>query len=82
MTDLVVLFVRDQAELRARLPAAIRATSERGSLWIAWPKRASEIPSDLSQVVVRRLGMDADLVDFKVAAFDETWSGLRFTRRR
>jgi hypothetical protein len=53
-----------------------------GSLWIAWPKRASGISSDLTQTVVRRIGMDAGLVDFKVAALDETWSGapVRSTR--
>jgi hypothetical protein len=79
--DLVVLFVREQAELERRLPAAIRAVADGGSLWIAWPKRASGIQSDLTQPVVRRLGMDAGLVDFKVASLDETWSGLRFVRR-
>jgi hypothetical protein len=79
--DLVVLFVREQAELERRLPAAIRSIADGGSLWIAWPKRASGTSSDLTQVVVRRLGMDAGLVDYKVASFDETWSGLRFARR-
>jgi CheY-like chemotaxis protein len=80
--DFVVLFVREQAELERRLPAAIRSITDGGSLWIAWPKRASGISSDLTQVVVRRLGMDAGPVDYKVASFDETWSGLRFARRR
>lgn len=79
--DLVVVFVRTQSELERRLSAAIRAIAGGGSLWIAWPKRASGTSSDLTQAVVRRLGMDAGLVDFKVASFDETWSGLRFVRR-
>jgi hypothetical protein len=80
--DLVILFVFEQAELERCLPGAIRSIADGGSLWIAWPKRASGVSSDLTQVVVRRVGMDAGLVDFKVASFDETWSGLRFARRR
>lgn len=56
--------------------------AERGGLWIAWPKKASGVRSDLSQTIVRKVGLDAGLVDFKVCSIDKTWSGLRFTRRR
>lgn len=56
--------------------------AEKGGLWIIWPKKASGIASDLSQTVVRETGLAAGLVDFKVAAIDATWSGLRFTQRR
>ena len=54
---------------------------EGGGLWICWPKKTSPLASDLGQPEVRKAGLDAGLVDFKICAVDETWSGLRFTRR-
>ena len=51
-------------------------------LWIAWPKKSSAMESDLSQQIVREAGLAAGLVDFKICAIDETWSGLKFTRRK
>jgi hypothetical protein len=53
-----------------------------GRLWILWPKKASGVVSDLSQSEVRRAGLEAGLVDFKICAVDATWSGLCFTRRK
>ena len=53
-----------------------------GGLWIVWPKKASGMSSDLTQNIVRQTGLDAGLVDFKIASIDETWSGLRFTIRK
>jgi hypothetical protein len=50
-------------------------------LWIAWPKKASGVASDLTQNDVRRIGLAAGLVDFKICAIDETWSGLKFVKR-
>jgi hypothetical protein len=64
------------------MPALLRARSERGGLWIAWPKRSSGLASDLDDGVVRRLGLATGLVDNKVCAVDETWSALRFVARR
>jgi alkylation response protein AidB-like acyl-CoA dehydrogenase len=78
----VLLFVRSQAELRRRFPAAVRALDEGGGLWIIWPKQASGVPTDLTQAVVRRVGLAAGLVDYKICAVDATWSGLLFARRR
>jgi CheY-like chemotaxis protein len=77
----VLLFVTSRAELERRLAAATDRVAEGGSLWIAWPKRASGVASDLTQPLVRAVGMASGLVDFKVAAIDDTWSGLRFARR-
>jgi hypothetical protein len=51
-------------------------------VWIAWPKKASGVVTDLTQQSVRNKGLDSGLVDYKIAAIDETWSGLRFARRR
>ena len=53
-----------------------------GGLWIAWPKKSSGVATDLSQVVVRKVGMASGLVDYKVCSIDATWTGLRFTRRK
>jgi hypothetical protein len=53
-----------------------------GRLWIVWPKKASGLDSGLSQVVVHKVGLAAGLVDFKICAVDDTWSGLQFVRRR
>jgi hypothetical protein len=55
--------------------------ADRGMLWIAWPKKASGVATELSEDVVRRVGLDAKLVDVKVCAIDATWSGLKFVRR-
>jgi hypothetical protein len=79
--EVVMLFVRTHADLDAHFEAAERAVSAGGNLWIAWPKRASGVPSDLTQPSVRAYGLARGLVDFKVAALDEVWTGLRFARR-
>jgi len=52
------------------------------NVWIAWPKKASGVVTDLTQQGVRNKGLDCGLVDYKIAAIDKTWSGLRFARRR
>lgn len=80
--QLIVLFSQTRAGLRRRFPAARRALAEGGALWIAWPKKASRAPTDLTQSTIRKTGLDAGLVDYKIAAIDETWSGLCFARRR
>jgi hypothetical protein len=79
--DVIVAFYMDRAALERRLPALRGALQPAGGLWIAWPKRASGIASDLSDNVVRELGLAAGLVDNKVCAIDEVWSGLRLVFR-
>ena len=79
--DVVVFFVTRRAELVRRFPAMQRCLEDHGGLWIAWPKRASGVPTDLSEQTVRGLGLAHGLVDNKVAAIDTTWSGLRFVYR-
>ncbi len=78
--DVTLWFNRSRRELEEGLSAMIPHAAG-GGLWILWPKKASGVRSDLSQTVVRRAGLDAGLVDFKVASIDATWSGLRFTQR-
>ncbi|MCK5574079.1 MAG: DUF3052 family protein [Bacteroidetes bacterium] len=70
---------------RKDLGRGIRTTAKQigdGGLWIVWPKKTSGVSSDLTQTVVRKVGLAAGLVDFKVCAVDTTWSGLRFVRRK
>ena len=81
-SPLVVWFLRSRAELEEGLPRTIDAVAPRGGLWMAWPKRASGVATDLTQQAVREAGLAAGLVDYKVAAIDDTWSGLLFTRRK
>lgn len=79
--DVIVLFVSDRAALRKRFAPAAKRLRENGGLWIAWPKKASGIVTDVDEGAVRRFGLDAGLVDNKVCAIDEIWSGLRFVIR-
>ncbi len=79
--DLTLCFVKSLRELRRRIPRLVEV-SEQGHVWIAWPKKASGLATDVTQTDVRRTGLDAGLVDFKICAIDETWSGLCFALRR
>ena len=78
----IVLFCGSIAALERRLDGALAALEPHGGLWIAWPKRGSGVRSDLDERTVRELGLATGLVDNKVCAIDETWSGLRFVERR
>jgi len=79
--DLAILFAKSQEELeRGFGPLAARLEST-GMLWVAWPKKASGITSDLTDNIVREYGLSTGLVDTKVCAIDETWSGLKFVIR-
>jgi hypothetical protein len=80
--DVIVLFVLARAELTRRLDGAIARLAPRGGLWIAWPKRSSGVATDIVEDTLREVILPTGLVDNKVCAIDETWSGLRFVRRR
>jgi hypothetical protein len=79
---IIVLFAKSRGDLARRFPAAGRALSESGALWIAWRKQTSGEGTDLDQRAVRAFGLQAGFVDYKICAIDETWSGLCFARRR
>ena len=80
--NLILLFATSQADLRRRFPIARRAMADRAGMWIAWPKQASGVATDLREPHVRAVGLAAGLVDYKICAIDATWSGLLFTERR
>ena len=79
--DVAVLFVTESADLARHFPRLAKRLNPAGGLWVAWPKKASGVPSDLTENVVRRIGLDVGLVDNKVCAIDDVWSGLRFVIR-
>ena len=79
--DVVVLFCRRRGELSRRFGTAQSRLATAGGLWIGWPKKSSGVETDLSDGTVRALGLERGLVDNKVCAIDEIWSGLRFVRR-
>lgn len=78
----MLLFCRSGVELDRRLLAARSVLAEKGRLWIIWPKKCSALEGDLTQAAVRERGLAAGMVDYRICAVDETWSGLLFTRRR
>jgi hypothetical protein len=79
--DVLVAFFRRRSELEPRLQGLSRAVFPDGGLWIAWPKRASGVATDLTEDIVRELALALGLVDNKVCAIDGTWSGLRLVHR-
>ena len=80
--DVIVSFQTSRAHLARRTPTLMRALHVDGGLWIAWPKRASGVPTDLTEDVLREVLLPTGLVDVKVCAIDDTWSGLRFCLRK
>ena len=79
--DLIVVFVRSTKELRAAFARQAKLLAPAGMLWIGWPKKSSGAVTDVDENVVRAVGLGAGLVDVKVCAIDETWSGLKFVVR-
>ena len=81
-TNVALLFVKSQADLRRRFLAAGHAMAEKAALWVVWPKQASGIKTNLSENIIRAYGLGQSWVDYKICAVDETWSGLCFARRK
>jgi hypothetical protein len=79
--DIVIAFAKSRAELAARLARAMELRCDAGRIWICWPKQTAKLALDLTQNDVRAAGLAAGLVDYKICAIDETWSGLCFSLR-
>ncbi len=79
--DVILAFCPDVKTLHARFAPLADSLTVAGALWICWPKKASGVATDLSDNVVREHGLEAGLVDVKVAAIDSTWAGIKFVRR-
>lgn len=80
--DIVHLFVKSLAELDKQLPRARKAMTIDGAIWVSWYKKASKIPTDVTEDVIRARALATDLVDVKVCAVDEQWSGLKLVVRK
>jgi hypothetical protein len=80
-SEFVHFFTRSRAELTRRFPGLASALADAGTLWISWPKKSSDLAGDLDENIVREIGLGTGLVDVKVCAVDDDWSGLKFVRR-
>jgi len=76
--DFIFLFAKSRAALELELQPAARALAPAGMLWISWPKKSSGVSTDLTENVIRQIGLDVGLVDVKVCAVTDVWSGLKF----
>src|SRR4030095_1577058 len=79
--DLVLLFVDREKILAKQFPAIAKKLSTNGMIWVAWPKKSSGVPTDLIFERVQRIGLECGLVDVKICAIDDVWSGLKFVIR-
>ena len=79
--DFAMVFTKSKLELAKEFKRIAKVLAPAGMLWVSWPKRSSGVASDLDEGVVREIGLAAGLVDVKVCAVTEVWSGLKFVRR-
>ena len=79
--DFAMIFVKSQADMKEHFPAFARRLAPAGMLWVSWPKKASGIVTDIGENDVMKIGLTAGLVDVKVCAVNEVWSGLKFVIR-
>ncbi len=79
--DLAMIFIKTQAEMKTEFPKFAGRLAPAGMLWVSWPKKTSGVVTDLNENDVRRLGLEAGLVDVKVCAVSDVWSGLKFVIR-
>ena len=79
---LALTFQTERATLERRLAALLAALDQDGAIWVAWPKKASKVPTDITEDTVREVVLPIGLVDVKVCAIDDVWSGLKVVRRK
>lgn len=79
--DFAMIFTKSRAQLTSEFPRISKLLAPAGMLWVSWPKKSSGVATDVNENVVRGIGLDAGLVDVKVCAVTEVWSGLKFVRR-
>jgi hypothetical protein len=80
--DIIHLFTKSRRELASKLPGLIPRIKRDGSIWVSWPKKASQVETDVTEDLIRTLALPLRLVDVKVCAVDETWSGLKLVIRK
>jgi hypothetical protein len=79
--DFAMIFTKSRAQLTAEFSRVARQLTPAGMLWVSWPKKSSGVSTDVDENIVRQIGLAAGLVDVKVCAVTEVWSGLKFVRR-
>ncbi len=79
--DFAMMFTKSRVELAKEFSQMAKVLAPAGMLWVSWPKKSSGVATDLDENLVRGIGLDAGLVDVKVCAVTEVWSGLKFVRR-
>jgi hypothetical protein len=80
--DIWHFFTKSRAELESRLPDMMRAIHPDGMIWVSWPKKSSGVPSTVIEDTIRQVALPLGLVDIKVCAVDDTWSGLKLVIRK
>ena len=80
--DMIHLFVTSRADLAANVPIYMNYIKQDGMIWVSWPKKASKVPTDVTEDVIREVALPLGLVDVKVCAVDATWSGLKLVIRK
>ena len=80
--DIWHFFTRSSVELSTQLPRQLKAIRQNGMIWVSWPKKASKVPTDVTEDVIRKVALPLGLVDVKVCAVDDTWSGLKLVIRK
>src|SRR5712692_7312852 len=81
-TDLVHIFSTNKEELRSCLRDFLNKLKRDGMIWVSWPKKAAKVPTDITEDTIRELALPLGLVDIKVCAVDDTWSGLKLVIRK
>ena len=81
-TDIVHLFESSRAQLEKGIRSAFAKLKPEGMIWVSWPKKASKVPTDITEDTIREIALPMGLVDVKVCAVDETWSGLKLVIRK
>jgi hypothetical protein len=80
--DLAIWFIKSQKQLESGIKEISDILGEKSGLWIAWPKKTSGVESDLTEKIVRKIGLAIGLVDYKICSIDNIWSGLKFAHRK
>jgi hypothetical protein len=80
--DAAHVFVTSRADLQARLRALLPLLDRAGMVWVSWPKKASKVPTDITEDVIREIALPMQLVDVKVCSVDDIWSGLKLVIRK
>jgi hypothetical protein len=81
-TDIVHLFTTSKAELAKKLASWLKLLPADSAIWVSWPKKAAKVPTDITEDTIRAVALPMGLVDIKVCAVDETWSGLKLVLRK